>query len=151
MLAKRLAHTIEIAAKVDAVWAILTDFANYPNWNPFVPQAEGQLEKGQRIKIRLVMGKRATPVRPVVTRVDRPHELRWLAKWGPSRGWFDVDRGFLLDAMGPNRTRFVQEEICSGVFAPAILAASEGNILAGYRRLAEALKSRAEGPAARVA
>ena len=145
MLNRRLVDTLEIAAPVEAVWALLTDFASYPQWNPFVPEALGEARVGQRLTIRLRLGKRRITLHPRVTRVDRPRELRWRAKWGAS-GWFDVDRGFLMERTGQSRTRLWQEEVCSGLLAPLVFALSnaERDILAGYRGLARALKERAE-------
>jgi uncharacterized protein YndB with AHSA1/START domain len=33
---KELHSEIEIDASAERVWAILTDFASYPRWNPFI-------------------------------------------------------------------------------------------------------------------
>ena len=33
---KELRSQIEIEAPADRVWQVLTDFATYPEWNPFI-------------------------------------------------------------------------------------------------------------------
>ncbi len=39
----KVIHTeIEINAPAEAVWRVLTDFAAYPEWNPFVPPSGGR-------------------------------------------------------------------------------------------------------------
>lgn len=35
---------IEIAAPPSAVWAVLTDYDRYPEWNPFVVNLSGDKE-----------------------------------------------------------------------------------------------------------
>jgi hypothetical protein len=44
---------IEINASTSRVWAILTDFPRYYEWNPFVTQAEGELRRGQELTLTL--------------------------------------------------------------------------------------------------
>jgi hypothetical protein len=44
---------IEINASTSRVWAILTDFARYYEWNPFVTEAEGELRRGQELTLTL--------------------------------------------------------------------------------------------------
>jgi uncharacterized protein YndB with AHSA1/START domain len=40
-------HTeIEINGPAERVWAVLTDFASYPEWNPFIRQVSGELNIG---------------------------------------------------------------------------------------------------------
>ena len=46
---KELHTEIEIAAPVEHVWKILTDFAQFPTWNPFVTQAKGEIREGARL------------------------------------------------------------------------------------------------------
>ena len=66
--------TYEIAAPASIVWEILTDFANYSDWNPFCVRAEAKLEMGSPVVMKLV-----TPI---------AHYLRR----GEVASWFD--RGF---------------------------------------------------------
>ena len=42
-----------IKAPAERVWAEMTDFASFPDWNPFVREAQGRLEPGEQLKIRL--------------------------------------------------------------------------------------------------
>ena len=46
--------SIEVSAPPDRVWAVLTDFPSYPDWNPFIKRMEvttGELKAGGRAKI----------------------------------------------------------------------------------------------------
>jgi hypothetical protein len=47
-------HTeIEINASASRVWAILTDFERYYEWNPFITEAKGELRRGNRLTLTL--------------------------------------------------------------------------------------------------
>jgi hypothetical protein len=50
---KELHSEIEIDASAERVWDILTDFASYPQWNPFIRRIGGELEVGERLEVRL--------------------------------------------------------------------------------------------------
>jgi len=57
---------------------VLTDFAAYPEWNPVVTIAEGPVEEGRRLALRIApSGRIAYVVRPRVSRVVPERELRW--------------------------------------------------------------------------
>jgi len=73
-------HTeIEIQATPERIWSVLTDFAAYPQWNPFIRSVEGSPEKGASLTVRIEpSGAKAMTFRPRVLVADRPHELRWL-------------------------------------------------------------------------
>ncbi|MDO9106469.1 MAG: SRPBCC family protein [Methylovulum sp.] len=37
---------IEIASEPEPLWAILTNFAAYPQWNPFIRTIQGEAKTG---------------------------------------------------------------------------------------------------------
>jgi hypothetical protein len=145
-LAKELRGTpVHIQAPAEQVWAVLTDFASFPRWNPFIRRASGELVTGQKISVNLrLYGKTLVPFKPTVTVVEAPRELRWLARMG-APGVFDVERFFVLEPETIGGCTFRQGEDCTGFLAGPMLATGlEGRILAGYERLNQALKKRAE-------
>jgi hypothetical protein len=140
---KELRSEVEIEATPRKVWAVFTDFDSYPSWNPFIRKAEGILAWGERITITLRLGSRTVNLRPTLTVVDETRELRWLNRQFLPR-LFDVDRRFVLEALGASRCRFKQSESGSGVLAPLLMPLLKRHILDGYRQLDVALKERVE-------
>ena len=133
-----------IMAPAERVWAEMTDFASFPDWNPFVRKAEGRLQPGERLKIQLQFdhGLKMT-LRPRVTVVEPNRELRWLATLGRP-GVFDVDRAFQITPHDGG-VRFVMSEVCTGWLTPVMFAANlEAQIYRGYDAYNEALRRRVE-------
>ena len=52
-MAKEIKTEILIRATPEKVWAILTDFDNYRNWNPFIRSVTGEVAVGNTITARL--------------------------------------------------------------------------------------------------
>ncbi len=134
-----------IDAPPEAVWREMTDFASFPQWNPFIREAEGRLEVGEKLKIRLRLdrGLRMT-FRPRVTKVEPNRELRWLATLGRP-GVFDVDRAFQIEPRDGG-SRFVMSEECTGFLTPVMFATNlEAQLYRGYDAFNDALRRRVEG------
>jgi hypothetical protein len=134
-----------IHAPAERVWAEMTDFASFPDWNPFVREASGRLEVGEqlKIKLRLDRGLKMT-FKPRVTVVEPNRELRWLATLGRP-GVFDVDRAFLIEPNDEGSVRFVMSEECTGWLTPVMFAANlEAQLYRGYDAFNQALIKRVE-------
>jgi hypothetical protein len=143
----QLRTEIEIQAPAERVWGVLTDFAAYPQWNPFIPRIEGAQTVGSRLNVRLQPpGGRGMTFRPTVRTVVPERELRWLGQLVVP-GVFDGEHGFRIEPLGPDRVRFVQEERFTGLLAPLILRFIERGTRQGFEAMNRALKLRAEQPA----
>src|SRR5688500_19176047 len=90
----------EIDAPPAAVWAVLTDFAAYPEWNPFITEASGTLTVGETLTLHMVPGQgRAQTFTPEVRAVRENAELVWLGalRWS----WlFSAEHRFTLSEVG---------------------------------------------------
>jgi hypothetical protein len=70
-----------IDAPAERVWAVVTDFAAYPEWNPFIRRISGELREGTRLEVRIEPpGGRALTFKPTVRVVEANRELRWLGR-----------------------------------------------------------------------
>jgi uncharacterized protein YndB with AHSA1/START domain len=50
---RELRREVEIEAPPERVWAVVTDFAAYPEWNPFIGRISGDLQEGARLEVRI--------------------------------------------------------------------------------------------------
>jgi hypothetical protein len=126
------------------VWAILTDFASYPSWNPFVIEASGDLSIGSQLRVRLrPPGRRAFTFRPTVTAFEPGRRLVWLGRT-VLPGIFDGEHIHGVDDRGGGRSRYHQIERFRGALTP-FLGALLKDTERGFRAMNTALKQRAEG------
>jgi hypothetical protein len=142
-----LTTRVEIDAPPERVWAVLTDFERYHEWNPFMNVA-GRANDGARLHVELSPpGGRTSRFRPTVTRVDAPRELRWLGHLGTA-GLFDGEHRFVLDPIdGGSRTSLTHAESVSGVLAPVVWRFVDTATGRGFEAMNAALKTRVESPA----
>jgi hypothetical protein len=133
---------IEIDAPAERVFAILTDFKQYPAWNPLVPEASGELRVGERIRIRVVAG-REMRFHPVVTTFDPPRALAW--RGTIVAGFlFSGEHGFSIEPIGPERVRLVHGEVYTGLIVPFLAGTLNRDARPAFERFNQALKERAE-------
>ena len=141
---RTIRSAIEIRAPIEVVWRVLTDFDAYPAWNPHVVKVLGKPRVGGRITIHTQPPKGRTVVmRPVILSWTPPRELRWRATF-VTRRLFSGEHGFQLEATGPDRVRFVQDETFSGVLVPLYSRLRLAATRRGFEQVNEALRERAE-------
>lgn len=69
---------IVIDAGAERVWGVLTDFASYPEWNPMIRRASGELAPGRRLELHFEpAGQKGRDFKPKLLVVERGRELRW--------------------------------------------------------------------------
>ena len=119
---KELHSEIEIDASAERVWRLLTDFASYPEWNPFIRSISGQPTPGERLEVRIEPpGGRGMTFRPTVLTAEDNRELRWLGHLLVP-GLFDGEHSLTIQPLGENRARFVQREAFKGLLVPLFTA-----------------------------
>jgi hypothetical protein len=134
---------IEIDAPVERVWAVLTDFERYGEWNPFILHAQGHPRRGERLAGTIRPHRRkSTRFRPTVVECEPNRELCWLGHLGIP-GIFDGKHAHRLESLTGGRTRYVQSERFRGVLVP-FLGGMLRSTQDGFGEMSEALKSRAQ-------
>jgi hypothetical protein len=142
ILTRQIRTEIEINAPAERVWSVLTDFSDYPNWNPFIGKITGTPEQGQRLEVSFLPSGWFSTFRPVVLVANPPREFRWRGSL-PIPGLFTGEHYFTIEPLAPGRIRFVQGENFSGLLVPlasGLLERTKQN----FEAMNQALKKRAE-------
>jgi hypothetical protein len=144
-MAKKVLQTrIEIQASPEQVWQILTDFARFPEWNPFIRRVEGEAREGETLEVLIQpSGGKEMTFRPVVLKVAPAQELRWRARLGIP-GLLTGEHIFKIETVNDGRVRFIQREEFSGLLVGSWASRSEEDTWRGFREMNKALKDRAE-------
>jgi hypothetical protein len=136
----RLDTAIEIAAAPAAVWRVLTDFAAYAAWNPFIRHVEGEARPGTRLTATMhPAGRRPMTFRPFILSAEEDVALIWRGSL-PIPGLFDGEHAFLLTSTGTG-ARLHHSEAFRGLLVPFVKA--EG-FRKDFEAMNEALKARVE-------
>jgi hypothetical protein len=141
---KEIRTEIEIAAPVNEVWSILTDFSRHADWNPFIREISGELRQGAQLQVILgPPGKRAMRFKPLVQLVEPQKAFRWLGHLFFS-GLFDGEHIFELETVEKNVTRFIQREKFSGILVGIFRKSLDTDIKNGFIAMNAALKKEVE-------
>jgi hypothetical protein len=141
---KELHSEIEIQATDEKVWRILTDFASFPQWNPFMRRAVGEPKTGAKLEVHVQpSGTSGMTFRPTVLTAEPYRELRWLGHLLVP-GLFDGEHIFTIDVLRENRVRFTQQEKFTGILVPLFARSLDTDTLRGFIEMNQALKARAE-------
>lgn len=135
--------SVEIAATADQVWRVLTDFAAYPQWNPFIVRARGHAAPGTTLSVTISNHGSQLTFTPRVLAADPGRELRWRGRF-LLPGVVDGEHCFTLEPLEDGRVRLVQQESFTGLLVP--LAGSSLDVAEGFAAMNAALKRRAEAP-----
>ena len=141
---KELHSQIEINASAERVWRLLTDFASYPQWNPFIRSISGHPAPGERLQARIEPpGGRGMTFKPKVLSAEPNRELRWLGHLLVP-GLFDGEHSFTIQPLEDNRVRFIQREVFKCLLVPLFARSLDTNTQQGFEEMNHALKERAE-------
>lgn len=145
-----LESQIEIDASAERVWAVLTDFPAFAEWNPFISSISGAPAPGARLAVRIrPPGSRAMTLKPRVTAAEPNRHFAWLGRLGLPR-IFDGAHEFLIEPNERGGVSFIQRETFRGILVPFV-----GQVLErthrGFDQMNHALKERAEAAAPTVA
>ena len=143
---KTIETTTVIGAPPGVVWEIITDFGRYREWNPFITELAGQLQRGARLRATFALaGRKPQTFTPTLTDVDPIQRLVWNGRLGIPK-LFDAEHIFDVSPHDAG-SRFVHREHFRGVLVPFL----RGTLTAthdAFIRMDAALAQRAEAFAA---
>jgi hypothetical protein len=139
-----LRSEVEINAPAGHVYRVLSEFARYHEWNPFITSIAGKLAVGEELCLEVSLPEGKTHLlKPRITQLIENAELRWQGSY-LLPFLLSAEHFFLVQARGERLTRVVQGENFSGS-----LLRFAGNALTltarGSVYMNQALKKRAEG------
>jgi hypothetical protein len=143
-MAKELKTAIRINATPDKVWTVLTDFNNYPNFNPFIRSLEGEVAVGHNIKVKITPpDANGMTFTPKVLKFEQNKEFRWIGKllFG---GLFDGEHAFVLIDNGDGTTTFEHSERFKGILVPFFKKTIDNNTRRGFEAMNAKIKALAE-------
>ena len=140
------ATSVTIRARPEAVWALLTDAAGYPQWNSTVEKIHGRIAAGEKVTVYAKsMPGRAFPLR--VTEFAPAQRMVWAG--GMPLGLFTGTRSFALTPTADGDVGFAMAEAYSGLLAP-LITRSIPNLQPVFDTFAADLKRHAESAAQQI-
>jgi hypothetical protein len=129
-----------INASPEKVWAILTDAAKYPEWDPVAEKIEGRIALGEKVTAytKLSPG-RAFPAK--VTEFEPGRKMTWTG--GMPFGLFKGERTFTLVPKGNDVVEFTLRETFSGPML-ALIGGTIPDMTQVFEGFVAGLKKRAE-------
>ncbi|GHV02189.1 hypothetical protein FACS1894211_13160 [Clostridia bacterium] len=138
---KQIETEIKISATPHAVWRVLTDFASYPDWNPFIQWVKGEVKERNRISVRIVpTGSKGMTFNPIVLSIIENKEIKWLGST-LFKGLFDGEHQLGIQENEDGTTTFSQREYFSGIFVGFF---ATKNTETGFHAMNQKLKELAE-------
>jgi hypothetical protein len=129
-----------IKAPPEQIWAILTDGAAYPEWEPNTIRIEGRIAQGEKLTAYSKLSPdRAFPVK--VTEFVPGQKMTWSG--GMPLGLFKGERSFTLTPRGDGATEFTLREVFSGALL-GVIGRTLPNLNTAFAQFAASLKDRAE-------
>ncbi|MCU0955716.1 MAG: SRPBCC domain-containing protein [Hyphomicrobium sp.] len=148
---QEIKSSVDIDASAAMVWAILTDFASYRRWNPFIRAIAGKPAARSRLTLTLqCQGRQPLSTRCTLTRVREPRELSW-RRHRIVPAFLSSEHRFRIESLAAGGVRFHHSEQINGLLASLLgrgwLRATEQD----FHAMNHALKTRAERVEANLA
>lgn len=130
---------INIQAKPERVWALMTNAGDFPRWNSTVKSIEGKIALGQTIKLVAAIAPARTFSLSIIEFVPEKKMV-----WSDGNAMFKGVRTYLLNAKGDGSTDFTMAEVYTGLMLPMI-AGSLPDFGSTFEQYLADLKRAAEG------
>jgi hypothetical protein len=140
----QLHSSVDIDASASLVWAILTDFASYKRWNPFIRGILGKPSNGNRLRLTVQrQGQAPQSTTSTLTYLREPRELRWRQK-RLIPALFATEHRFRIESLPAGGVRFHLTEQVDGLFASLLGRGNRRLTEESFHLMNHALKARAE-------
>lgn len=142
-MAMQIDHEFTIDAPASVVWDVLTDTANYGDWNPFVLECQAELRPGGPINMKVRLGKGIQKANEVIDSVNEGRGFSYRMKPMPM-GALRSYRIHNIEAKDDGSCTYSSHFELEGWLSPLVGALMGAKMQAGFDGMSEALKARAE-------
>jgi hypothetical protein len=110
-----------IEAPLEKVWAQITDFVHYEQWNDFITNVKGRLELGSNLDIEIhPLGKKNQKYKVKIVKLQHQKELSWYGVFG-IRGLINGNHALKISGTGsPAQTKLIHQEVFTGLLLPYV-------------------------------
>ncbi len=140
-------HTVLTSIAIDApkerVWAALTDFAAYDDWNPILSELKGKAAVGEIVKFKLQNGPVKLPIDAKVVKANG-EELCWRGPASATLAKVVCGHHFFRIEAREEGVRFVHGETFAGLGIKQLWPKLEPQLRESYEKFNVALKKRCE-------
>jgi hypothetical protein len=134
---------IVINASKEKVWSILTNFHDYPHWNPFIISIKGDLAINKKLINTMLNGAKTFVFKPKVRSVVPNKYFNWLGSlW--VKGLFDGHHYFEIEELSPLQVKLKHGENFSGILSNYIMKKIGNETRSNFIKMNNAVKNLAE-------
>jgi hypothetical protein len=138
-----LNHDLEVKAPAALVWEVITDFAHYRDWNPFVVECRSTLEPGEPIDMQVMLTDKPQDVHEVVVECVPGRRFAYRMKPIPL-GALSSLRSHDIASRGAGSSTYRSHFELNGWLAPVVLALYRKNLERAFGSMSAAIQQRAE-------
>jgi len=129
---------VQINAKPDVVWDLLTDARKWHEWEPNCTRIDGNIALGEQLKIHTKLSKRVFPAK--VSQLEAPRWMVWA--WAMPFGMFRGERTFRLTPHKGGTEVYCGEEFSGWMLF--LFGRTIPDLAPAFRQFAAGLKLRVE-------
>lgn len=134
---------IEVDAPAETVWEVITDFARYPEWNPFILECASTMKPGDPIDLKVRLLKVPQPQREWVNTHVPGKRFAYNMKPFPA-GALSSLRSHEVAPAGPGRSTYHSHFELNGWLTPVVTGIFRGAFVRGFGGMTDGIKARAE-------
>lgn len=137
---KTISSEIKINATTSEAWSVLSNFTEYPQWNPFIISIKGKMVVNNRIEVKVKpVGSSEMIFKPTVLTYIENEEITWEGRLF-IKGLFDGKHTLKLIDNHNGTTTFIQSEQFRGLLVPLFTDMIENKTLKGFYLMNQKLK-----------
>jgi uncharacterized protein YndB with AHSA1/START domain len=137
-------HNLEIDAPIATVWAVITDMADYSEWNPFVESCRSTLVVGEPIDMRVRMFEGFAQSQREFIQEHVPGQRLCYGLAPMPLGALASRRCHEVTSIASDRTHYRSHFELSGWLAPVVRALLGRRLEHGFQSMSEAIGERAK-------